>query len=150
INARLDALEELVSLTIVRAEVEKDLGSILDLERLIAKISLASAGPRDVLALARSLAVIPSLKQRLTAKAPRLAQIRDEMDEVADVRDLILTAIAEEPPPNLADGGTIRGGYNAPLDELRDISHNSRTYLAQIEQRERGRTGIASLKVRFN
>jgi DNA mismatch repair protein MutS len=151
INARLDAVEELLSSAILRAEVEKDLASILDLERLIAKISLASAGPRDVLALARSLAVIPSLKKRLAAvQAVRLVEMRERMDEVADVRDQILAAVAEEPPANLADGGTIRAGYNAPLDELRDISHNSRTYLAQIETRERERTGIGSLKVRFN
>src|SRR6185437_9882901 len=66
------------------------------------------------------------------------------------IRDQILTAVAEEPPANLSDGGTIRDGFDGPLDELRDISRNSRTYIAQIEQRERTRTGIASLKVRFN
>src|SRR5262249_60422661 len=70
--------------------------------------------------------------------------------EIADVRDRILTAIADEPPVNLADGGTIRPGFNAELDQLRDISRNSRQYIAQIEARERGRTGIQSLKVRFN
>jgi DNA mismatch repair protein MutS len=151
INARLDAVEELLSSAILRAEIEKDLGAILDLERLLSKVSLASAGPRDVLALARSLAVIPSLKRRLSvAKASRLADVCGRMDEVADVRDAILSAISDEPPVNLADGGTIRAGYHAALDELRDISHNSRTYLAQIEQRERQRTGISSLKVRFN
>ena len=72
------------------------------------------------------------------------------LDEVPEVRDRILTAIAEEPPANLADGGTIRAGFHAELDELRDISRNSRQYIAQIETRERGRTGIQSLKVRFN
>ena len=67
-----------------------------------------------------------------------------------ELRDRILTAIAEEPPANLADGGTIRSGYHAELDELRDISRNSRQYIAQIETRERSRTRIQSLKVRFN
>ena len=151
IGARLDAVEELLAAAILRTEFEKALASILDLERLLAKVSLASAGPREVLALARSLAVIPSLKRRLAeTKASRLGEIREQMDEVAEVRDGILGALADEPPANLNDGGTIRAGYHAALDELRDISHNSRTYLAQIEQRERERTGIASLKVRFN
>ncbi len=72
------------------------------------------------------------------------------LDEIPEVRDRILTAIAEEPPANLADGGTIRPGFHAGLDELRDISRNSRQYIAQIELRERARTGIQSLKVRFN
>jgi DNA mismatch repair protein MutS len=72
------------------------------------------------------------------------------LDDVPEVRDRILNAISEEPPANLADGGTIRSGFNAELDELRDISRNSRQYIAQIESRERGRTAIQSLKVRFN
>ena len=151
IEARLDAVEELHSAAILRTELGKDLASILDLERLLARISLASAGPRDVLALARSLAVVPSLKQRLAAaKSARLREIDGRLDEVADVRERILSAIAEEPPVNLSDGGTIRPGFDVRLDELRNISQNSKTFLAQIEQRERDRTGIGSLKVRFN
>jgi DNA mismatch repair protein MutS len=151
IEARLDAVGELFASTILRSELAKDLGSILDLERLLSRISLASAGPRDVGALARSLAVVPSLKQRLAAvKSERLRDIGQRMDEMADLRDLILTALADEPPANLSDGGAIRDGFDPGLDELRDISRNSKTYLAQIEVRERGRTGIGSLKVRFN
>jgi DNA mismatch repair protein MutS len=151
IEARLDAVEELHANVILRAEIGKDLASILDLERLLAKVTLATAGPREMNALARSLAVIPQLKQKMTgAKSARLQEIFARMDEVADVRDEVLKAIADEPPVNLSDGGTIRDGFDARLDELRDISRNSRTYLAQIEQRERARTGISSLKVRFN
>jgi DNA mismatch repair protein MutS len=151
IEARLEAVEELYTGTILRTEIGKDLASILDLERLLSKISLASAGPRDVAALARSLAVIPSIKNRLAAcQSARLAEVHERLDEVADVRDAVLQALAEEPPVNLADGGAIRDGFSAALDELRDISRNSKTYLAQIEVRERARTGIASLKVRFN
>jgi DNA mismatch repair protein MutS len=151
IEARLDAVEEMYAGTIRRAEIAKDLASILDLERLLSKISLASAGPRDVAAMARSLEVIPSLKKRLgDSPSARLGEIRERLDEVADVRDAVLGALAEEPPANLADGGVIRNGFSAALDELRDISRNSKTYLAQIEARERARTGIASLKVRFN
>src|SRR5262249_29811893 len=147
IEARLDALQELHANTLLRAEITNHLASILDLERLLAKISLASAGPRDLLALARSLAVIPALKQPATQSA-RLRKIQSALDEVPEVRDGFLSALADEPPATLNDGGAIRDGYDPRLDELRDISRNSRTYLAQIEQRERTRTGIASLKVR--
>ncbi len=151
IDARLDAVEELHSATILRAELAKDLGSILDLERLLSKVSLASAGPRDVAALARSLGVVPTLQQRLAeTKAARLADVRARLDEVAEARDPILKALADELPANLNDGGAIRTGFDARLDELRDVSQNSRRYLVEIEQRERGRTGIGSLKVRFN
>src|SRR5665213_813232 len=149
IEGRLDTVQELCGAPILRAEFSKHLESILDLERLLAKISLSSAGPRDLLALARSLAVIPALSA-LPAKAGLLLDIQGRLDPIPEVRDRVLSAIAEEPPANLSDGGTIRNGFNAALDELRDISQNSRTYLVQIEQRERGRTGIASLKVRFN
>ncbi len=151
IEARLDAVEELYGATILRAELGKELGSILDLERLLSKVSLSSAGPRDLHALARSLAVIPGLKQRLnTAGAKRLREIELNMDEIADVRDRVLQTLADDPPALMNDGGWIRDGCHAQLDELRDISQNSKTYLLQIEQRERSRTGIASLKVRFN
>jgi len=151
IEARLDAVGELFAATILRSELHRDLGSILDLERLLSKISLASAGPRDVGALARSLAVVPSLKQRLAAvKSERLRNISQRLDEIAELRDRIMTALADELPVNLADGGAIRDGFDESLDELRDISRNSKTYLAQIEVRERSRTGIGSLKVRFN
>ncbi|MEQ1947465.1 MAG: DNA mismatch repair protein MutS [Bryobacteraceae bacterium] len=151
INDRLDAVGELHVATILRAEITKDLGSILDLERLLSRISLASAGPRDVFALARSLAVIPSLKQRLASAAcSALRDVCSRLDEIAELRDRIQTALSDEPPANLSDGGAIRDGFDPRLDELRDISRNSKTYLAQIEQRERTRTNISSLKIRFN
>jgi DNA mismatch repair protein MutS len=149
IEARLDAVEELHKSPILRADLGKHLESILDLERLLAKISLSSAGPRDLLALARSLAAIPGLVSQPVA-ATLLQDIQSRLDPLPEVRDRVLSAIAEEPPANLSDGGTIRSGFDAALDQLRDISQNSRTYLVRIEQRERTRTGIASLKVRFN
>jgi len=151
IEARLDALGELHANAILRGELAKDLASILDIERLLAKVTLSTAGPRDLHALVRSLAVIPSLKSRLvTARAARLRDIDNRLDEIAGVRDPVLSSLADEPPVNLNDSGAIRDGFDPRLDELRDISRNSKTYLAQIEQRERARTGIASLKVRFN
>ncbi len=152
IEARLDAVQELVNATIPRTETRKTLGEMQDLERLLAKVTMATAGPRELLALARSLAKAPALKNAIdtTRTSARLADLHGRLDEVPEVRDRVLAAIAEEPPVNLADGGTIRDGHHAELDQLRDISRNSRQYIAAIETRERSRTGIQSLKVRFN
>ena len=151
INERLDAVAELHAGSIQRTEIGVLLGSILDLERLLSKISLATAGPRDVLALGRSLTVIPKLKVQLgNAASGRLRDILQRLDDIAEIRDAILLSLTDEPPVNLSDAGAIRDGVDSRLDELRDISRNSKTYLAQIEQRERTATGIGSLKIRFN
>ncbi len=151
VEARLDAVQELVASTIARSESRKLLGGVLDVERLLAKVTLGTAGPRDVLALGRSLAALPAIKQQAsTFQAARLAELAARIDELADVRDRILNGISDMPPVNIADGGTIRDGAHKELDELRDISRNSKQYIAQIEIRERARTGIQSLKVRFN
>jgi DNA mismatch repair protein MutS len=152
IERRLDAVGELLRGAILRAELRKQLGGVLDIERLLSKVTLGSAGPRDMLALGRSIEKIPGLKRLLgqAAAAPSLHEIDDRLDELADVAGLILDAIADEPPLNFADGGAIRAGYRPELDELRDLSGNGKRYIARIEERERQRTGIASLKVRFN
>jgi DNA mismatch repair protein MutS len=151
IEARLDAAGELLQQTILRAELRKELSGILDLERLLAKITMGTAGPRELLALGCSLDKLPKLKSCFeTQQAQRLRAIYDQLDEVPEVRNKVLEAISDEPPINIADGGTIRAAYNAELDELRDLSRNGRQYIAQIEARERTRTGIQSLKVRFN
>ena len=151
IEQRLDAVGELLQQTILRAELRKQLGGILDLERLLAKVTLGSAGPRDVLALGRSIEKIPALKRCFdTQQAARLRSLHDRLDELPDVANLILEAISDEPPLAITDGGAIRAGFNPELDELRDLSLNGRQYIAQIEARERQRTGIQSLKVRFN
>ena len=148
IEARLDAVAELASKVIVRGDLRKVLSGIQDMERLLAKVTLGTASPRDMLALGRSLAqLVPLAKISTQLTTPSL---RREFDLVADVREKILAAIADEPPPSLSDGGTIRDGFEANLDELRDISRNSKQYIAAIETRERGVTGIQSLKVRFN
>jgi DNA mismatch repair protein MutS len=149
IERRLDAVGELVQQSILRAELRKQLGAIQDIERLLAKITMGIAGPREVLALGRSLEKIPALKA-CGAGHRFVGSILDGADELPEVRARILEAIADEPPVNVADGGAIRDGFNAALDELRDLSRNGRQYIAQIESRERARTGIQSLKVRFN
>ncbi|HWF46715.1 MAG TPA: DNA mismatch repair protein MutS [Bryobacteraceae bacterium] len=148
IEARLDAVAELSARVVLRTDLRKALQNILDLERLLAKVTLGTATPREMLALGKSLAQLPAIQTLVSElQAP---QLRREIDLVEECRDRILTAISEEPPLNLADGGAIRDGYHPELDELRDISKNSRQYIAAIEQRERNATGIQSLKVRFN
>jgi DNA mismatch repair protein MutS len=153
IERRLDAVGELLNRTILRSELRKQLGGVLDIERLLAKVTLGSASPRDVLALGRSLEKVPALKLLVAPgeeASPSLRGLHAGLNELPDVTNLILEAIADEPPLAISDGGTIRAGYNSELDELRDLSRNGRQYIARIEERERQRTGIQSLKVRFN
>jgi DNA mismatch repair protein MutS len=151
IEARLDAVEWLKSETISRSRLRETLARVLDIERLLARVTLGTATPRDLLGLGRTLELIPALKALLPAATPpRLRQVEASLDDCAGVRDRILAAIADQPPVNLADGGVVRPGFSAELDELRNLARNSRQIIAGIEQRERERTGIASLKVRFN
>ena len=154
IEARLDAVGDLARETILRAELRKQLAPVLDIERLLAKVMIGSAGPRDVFALGKSLDQMPKLAEaaRLAAKplSARLTDTFERLDPVPEASGPILAAMSDAPPINIGDGVTIRRGYDAELDDLRDLSQNSRQYIAQIETRERQRTGIASLKVRFN
>jgi DNA mismatch repair protein MutS len=151
INARLDAVEAQVKDTIAREELRRTLDGILDLERLLSRVTLETANPRDVLALAASLAKLPSLRISLAHfSAARMKTLHASVDELSDLRERIDTTIVPEPPISLTEGGAIRSGVHGELDELRDLSRNSKQFLAQIEQRERQRTGITSLKVKFN
>jgi DNA mismatch repair protein MutS len=154
IEERLDAVSDLARETILRAELRKQLTPVLDIERLLAKVAIASAGPRDLLALGKSLDQTPKLQEsvRLATKplSARLLDTFARLDSVPEASGPILAALAETPPVNIGDGPTIRAGYDAELDELRDLSQNGRQFIAQIEARERQRTGIASLKIRFN
>lgn len=148
IEARLDAVGELLGKVILRTDLRKLLGSIQDLERLLAKVSLGTAGPRELLALGKSLSHLPRLAGIVASL--EAACLHREIDCIDDLRERILTSISEQPPVALADGGAIRDGFHPQLDELRDLSRHSRQYIAAIEARERGRTGIQSLKIRFN
>ena len=151
INARLDAVEAQVNETVAREELRRALDGILDLERLLSRVTLETANPRDVLALAASLRKIPGLRAALARFATeRLKTLHGSLDELADLRERIDKTIVPEPPISLADGGAIQTGVDLELDELRDLSRNSKQFLAQIEQRERQRTGINSLKIKFN
>jgi DNA mismatch repair protein MutS len=151
INQRLDAVEVLVKDTVAREELRRALDGILDLERLLSRVTLETANPRDVLALAASLARIPAVRNLLTRfSTERWSRLNQSVDDLSDVRERIEKTIVPEPPISLADGGVIQSGVEKELDELRDLSRNSKQYLAQIEHRERQRTGIGSLKVKFN
>ncbi len=131
-----------------------ELGKILDLERLTSRVTLGVAVPRDLLALRQSLEQIPRLRAHLVSRelsaTARLKSLHDALDELADVRERIAAAIADDPPATIADPGIIRAGYDAELDELRDLSRNAKQVIAAMEERERQRTKIASLKIRFN
>ena len=151
ISARLDAVEAGVKDTVARDELRRALDGVLDLERLLSRVTLEAANPRDVLALAASLAKLPAVKAaagRLPSE--RMTVLHGLLDELGDLRQRIDRTIVAEPPLSFADGGVIAAGVEHNLDELRELSRNSKQVLAQIEQRERGRTGIASLKVKFN
>jgi DNA mismatch repair protein MutS len=151
INGRLDAVEAGVNDLIAREELRRALDGVLDLERLLSRVTLEAANPRDVLALAASLAKIPAIKRALgRLQASRLQVLHLALDELSDLRARIEQTIVPEPPLSFADGGVIAAGVDRDLDELRELSRNSKAVLAQIEHRERERTGIASLKVKFN
>jgi DNA mismatch repair protein MutS len=167
IEARLDAVAELKSQTMVREEIRKTLEGILDLERLTSRVTLGVATPRDLLALRGSLDRIPALRRLVavsflsTSSSPspstttvgvgsRLSSLHQELDEMADVRDTVARGIADDPPALPGDPGVIRRGYDAELDELHDITKKGRQIIASMEERERKRTGIASLKIRYN
>jgi len=151
IEARLGAVECLAGELVARELLRSSLEGIFDIERLLSRVTLEAANPRDLLALASSLGRLPGVRRALATFADgRLRQLHDSLDELADLRRHIETSIVTEPPLSFADGGVIAPGIDAALDELRDLSRNSRQYILEIEQRERGRTGIASLKVKFN
>jgi len=151
INGRLDSVEVQVKDTVRREELRRALDGILDLERLLSRVTLETANPRDVLALAASLARIPRVRAVLAGlSASRLGALHIAIDELGDLREKIDGTLVPEPPLTLSDGGVIAAGVDKDLDELRDLSRNSKQYLAQVETRERERTGIGSLKVKFN
>ena len=151
IQARLDAVETQAKDVVAREELRRSLDGVLDLERLLSRVTLETANPRDLLALAASLRKIPAVRATLARlSTERLRTLHASSDELGDLRERIEKTIVSEPPIWLNDGGVIQNGINEELDELRDLSRNSKQHLAQIEQGERQRTGISSLKVKFN
>ncbi|HTV56835.1 MAG TPA: DNA mismatch repair protein MutS [Terriglobia bacterium] len=151
IESRWTAVAELADNTIGREEIRRTLGKIQDLERILSKITLETANARDLLALKLSLAQLP-LVRRLIEKlhAPKTRELWERIEDMNDVRTLLEQAIHPEAPVLLTEGNLIRPGYNSELDALRELSQNSKQVIVQIEQREKQRAGIGSLKVRFN
>ena len=151
IQDRLDALEELAFRTVERGQLREALEGVQDLDRLVGRITLGRAGPRDLVALARSLRALPAAQAALEDfRAPLLRRGLKDLDPPLDVAADVEGTLVDAPPAGLKDGGVVRQGVDPELDELRQVSSGGRSTIAAIEERERGRTGIASLKVRFN
>jgi len=154
IDQRLDAAGHFVQQTVVRGEIRKELRGIQDLERLTSRITLGQAGPRELVALRKSLSQLPVLRNFVTPPpaggSALLRRLHGEIDELNDVRETLERSIADEPPALATDPGMIRLGFHAELDELRNLSQHSKQIIAAMEERERKRTGIGSLKIRFN
>ncbi|HEY3162536.1 MAG TPA: DNA mismatch repair protein MutS, partial [Vicinamibacterales bacterium] len=151
IRERLDAVEELAFRTTDRSRFREVLKTVHDIERLVGRVALGTAGPRDLVALRMSIAAIPRLRLMLDeVQAPLLRSLLSELDDLADVRDLIERTLIDEPGALARDGGFTRDGVDPELDELKTISRSGRQVIAEMEERERARTGIGSLKVRFN
>jgi len=151
IGRRLDAVEESLKDTITRQELRESLKGILDLERLAGKISLAAAHPRDLVALKKSLLPLPKIFSLLEPfQSSIFSDIRSRWDNARDIVELLDRAILDEPAFLLTEGGIIKDGFHPELDDLKEISRSGKSFIALLEKKERERTGISSLKVRYN
>ena len=151
ITARQDAVEELYNDMITREEIREYLNAVYDLERLVTRISYRTANPRDLIAFKTSLGMIPPVKQPLSqAKSAELKEIDERMDCLEDIYDLIEKSIQDEPPIMIHEGGMIKEGYNEDVDKFRLSRTEGKTWLAELEAREKEKTGIKNLRVRYN
>ena len=151
VEARLAAVQDLFASHVRRDKLRSLLKEVSDLERVIGRISLGSATPRDLVAMLRSLNQVPAIREVLRGLDASLLEVLVEnTDELPDVRGLIARAINDDPPIKITDGDTIREGYSAELDELRSTSRNAKQIIAALEATERGRSGINNLRIRFN
>ena len=151
IRDRLDAVEEMAFRTTDRGKLRETLKSVQDLERLTSRVALSTAGPRDLVGLRQSLAAIPRVRTLLAdCQAPLVVSLIGQLDELRDVREWIEQSIQDEPPALAREGGFVRDGVDREIDELRHISRSGKQVIAELENQERARTGISSLKVRFN
>ncbi|HMO80157.1 MAG TPA: DNA mismatch repair protein MutS [Pyrinomonadaceae bacterium] len=150
VETRLAAVQELGD-SMLRERVRHLLKNISDIERLVGRLNLASASPRDLIAIGRSLEQVPFLQAALNDADSLLLQVLSEnIFDLPEIRELISNAITDEPPVNLSEGGIIRGGFNEELDELRHVAGSVKQTIAAFEEKERERTNIPTLKVRFN
>jgi DNA mismatch repair protein MutS len=150
IQTRLSAVTELAD-TILRDKVRFLLKEVSDLERLVGRLNLGNASPRDLIALDRAIGQAPKINETLADAGSLLLQVLSEnIFELPEIRDLIGRAISENAPATVSEGGVIRDGYDVELDQLREASRSGKQTIASFEEREKQRTGIATLKVRFN
>ncbi len=151
IRDRLDAVEDLAFRAVERGTLRDTLKQVYDVQRLVARAALGTAGPRDLVALARSLEAVPGLRHTLaTLQAPLLAQLSRGLDDLPTLRGRISGTLADEPPMLARDGDVIRDGADPEVDRLRSLSRGGKSDISAMEEAERQRTGIASLKIRFN
>ena len=151
IEYRLQSVQELCDRTIARQELAQMLGSVSDLERIMARVVTGTANCRDFVALGAGCAPLGPIRELLgPCEASMLAVLRDELDPLDDVRELISAAIVDEPPFTVREGGMFREGYNAQLDELRRVMHGGKDLLSGIEAAEKEKTGIRNLKIGYN
>ncbi len=149
---RQSAVSELYGDYMLRQDLNALLSGLLDLERLITRISIGTAGARDLRAISQSIATLPDIKRLLTEKArsAELSDIAASMDELTDVRELIDISIVDEPPFSVREGGLIRDGYSADVDALREIMADGKGWIARVEAEEREKTGIKNLRISYN
>jgi DNA mismatch repair protein MutS len=151
IGERLDALEELAGEPALREDVASALEGLGDLERLAGRIGSGTASPRDLVRLRQALGRSETAQARLgEARAARLRQLRDAIHPLPALRDLVTRALVDVPPLSARQGDLIRAGYSSEIDELRALRHDGKSWISELEARERSRTGIGSLKVRYN
>ncbi len=151
INERLDAIAELLADSKLADELREQLRGIYDVERLLARVTTGRASPRDLSFLARTLRTLPTLKAKLTArKATLLTRLEDELDLCPDIRGQLDAALVDDCPLISTEGGLIRPGFNADLDNLRELAAGGKQWIARYQAEESQRTGIANLKVGFN
>lgn len=151
IDNRLDAVEELVNDPVLCRDLRAQLEKAYDLERLAGRVATRRASPRDLVCLARTLALLPKLKAKLSGRNSRLLrELEVDLDLCPDTRSVIEQALCEEPPISLTEGGVIRDGYNPQLDEFRDLARGGKAWMANYQAKEVQRTGISNLKVGFN
>ena len=151
ISARLDAVEQLCGDFMLRSEISETLAGVLDLERLMAKVAYGTANAKDLLAIGKTLSVIPYLKQLLTESgADELQRICNRLSPEQELFETLLRAVSENASALVKEGGMIADGYNEEVDKLRSIISNSKDYKTQMETRERERTGIKTLKIGYN
>ena len=151
IENRLDAVEELCKDSVSRDEIREYLNPVYDLERLLSRVSYKTANPRDLIAFRNSLQMLPHIKTVLGGfKKELLTGIREEIDGLEDICSLIESAIEEEPPITIREGGIIKEGFDEDIDKLRNAKRDGKQWLAELENADRERTGIKNLKIKYN